>query len=202
MYRAINSLCCVDLRELNLSLTDDQAVSILLSKGFRRVNPDIVTIARSVVGKTYRRGARLYEAPEVFDCSSLTKWLYGQVGIWLPRRAIQQRELGKVVGLSELQPGDLVFGSGWIDRYLEDPSDGVGHVGIATSCATVVHAANKKVGVIESSIDEFVEPKKLRGVRRIVDFPACYFFVLPEEREIETSDDIKWVILESLPRSS
>lgn len=44
-----------------------------------------------------------------FDCSGLTQWTYGKVGINLPRTAQQQYDVTQHIPLSEAQAGDLVF---------------------------------------------------------------------------------------------
>ncbi|MDO8649924.1 MAG: C40 family peptidase [Candidatus Berkelbacteria bacterium] len=203
IYRAVNNRCLVDFDQLNLPISKAEALTILEEQGFQVLVCSVVEVAQSLVGNaTYRRGARLQEAPAVLDCSSLVKWVYGQIGVWLPRRAIQQREYGFSIGLSDLQPGDLVFISGWIDRYVDDPSDGVGHVGIFVGNNKVVHAANNKVGVVYSPLDRFARNHDFRGARRIAQLEHSTVLLLPEGREVETSDDVKWIVLQSLPRDS
>lgn len=44
-----------------------------------------------------------------FDCSGLTQWTYGTVGIILPRTAQQQYDVTEHISLSEAKAGDLVF---------------------------------------------------------------------------------------------
>jgi cell wall-associated NlpC family hydrolase len=134
----------------------------------------------------------------VFDCSSFIKWLYAQRGIWLPRRSVQQRELGEVVSLEELTTGDVIFVSGYINYYINNPADGVGHVGIYTGDKTIIHAANKKSGIVESPMNEFIG-SKFRGIKRYIPKDAeVITFQTPEMREVESADDLKWIILQSL----
>ena len=174
----------------------------MASKKFKVLRVDVVALARSCVGVSrYRRGARLVEAPAIFDCSTLIKWSYGQCGIWLPRRSIQQRELGESVELSEITSGDVVFVSGWVDYYLDSPADGVGHVGIATGDNTVIHAGNRKIGVVETPLDKFVGKDKFRGVRRYIPkYREVTILETPVGREVEIADDIRWIVLQSLPK--
>ena len=199
MYRAVGNYCAVDFENFDLPISRKEAMVILDRKGFRVVDVNIISLARKRIGiSKYRRNARLSEASSVFDCSTFTKWLYGQRGIWLPRRSIQQRELGDIVDLSNLKAGDLVFRLGFIDYFLNDPIDGVGHVGIATGEKTIIHAANGKKGIIEVPVHVFSEEKDFRGARRIIpENRSVFTFVLPPGREVETSDDIKWIILKS-----
>jgi len=203
-YRAVKNRCAVNLDSLKLPIPSAEALMILVQRGFRVVGVNIVALARQcVMTSKYRRGAMLSEAPAIVDCSSLMKWLYAERGIWLPRRTIQQRELGEVIGLNDLTAGDLVFVSGRINYYHDDPRDGVGHVGIATGDGAVIHAANKKLGVVESLLDNFVGKTKFRGARRYIPKDADVITLLtPDDREVEIADDIKWIILQSLSTKS
>ncbi len=201
-YRAVGHRCAVDLGALKLPISAEEALHILTGQGFIILEVDILKLASQCIGtSSYRRGARPSEAPIVVDCSSFTKWLYGERGIWLPRRSIQQREKGKVVQLHEIVGGDLIFVSGRIDYWLDDPSDGVGHVGIVTDYKTVIHAANKQVGVIETAVESFIGQGKFRGARRYVSQDQRILTLeTPIHREIETADDIRWIIMQSLPK--
>lgn len=156
----------------------------------------------------YRRGALWQEAPNVVDCSSLIKWLYGEIGIWLPRRTIQQRMCGVEVSRNQIRYGDLVFVSGVKNYYTDDPVDGVGHVGIRGIGNLVVHATNRpgrlgmmpqvRSGVIETPLDEFIGDG-FRGARRIVpDLQTLWVFEDLKKRGIEVSDDLVWIVAQQL----
>lgn len=199
-YRAVGNRIAVDLNTLGLPISHHEALRILYDKGFKIIEVDLISLARQCIGRSrYCRGVRPSEAPAIIDCSSFVKWLYGMRGIWLPRRSIQQRELGEAVGLDKLIAGDLIFVSGWVNYYDDDPANGVGHVGIATGDNTVIHAANKKVNVVESALDKFVGKNKFRGARRYVPKDQEIITLeFPAERELEIVDDIKWIILQTL----
>jgi hypothetical protein len=197
-YRAVLNRCAVHVPSLNLSISPEDALRILRNKGFKVLEVDMLVLARSCIGTSvYRRGARPSEAPATVDCSSFIKWLYGQRGIWLPRRSIQQRGCGIPVSVDEIRAGDVVFFSGWIDYYDTNPEDGVGHVGIATGEETVIHAANRDKGVVESRLHYFVEGK-FRGVRRYLPDDTVLTLETPHERGVETSDDLRWIVVQSL----
>lgn len=66
----------------------------------------IVSLARQQLGKPYQYGAT---GPNAFDCSGLVQYVYGQVGISLPRTTYQQENCGYEVSLNNLQAGDLLF---------------------------------------------------------------------------------------------
>ena len=199
-FMAAGNRCAVSLEALRLEISSDEAINLLTKKGFKLIEVDIIGISRSLIGTAeYRRGARPSEAPQVIDCSGLIKWVYSQKGVWLPRRSIQQREFGTMVEPSNITAGDVVFASGRIDYYDFDPYNGVGHVGLATGDGTVVHAANRKVGIIESPIEEFLGNDHFRGVCRIIpsDETICTF-ISPPNRVVEYSDDFRWIILQNL----
>jgi len=200
-YRAVGNRCAVMFDSLDLPISHDETLTILVQNGFGVVEVDIIALARRCIGTSqYRRGAKPSEAPIVVDCSSFMKWLYAQRGIWLPRRSIQQRELGEAINLDDLIAGDVVFVSGKIDYYYNDPTNGVGHVGIATSVGTVIHAANKEFNVVESPLEMFVGKKMFRGARRYIPQKAEVLTLsTPTDREVETADDIRWIVLQSLP---
>ena len=199
-YRAVGKRCTVVLESLHLPITREETLLILNHKGFVLIEVNIVELARQCLGTSqYRRGARLVEAPSVVDCSSFIKWLYAERGIWLPRRSIQQRGLGEIVGQSDVIAGDIIFISGYIDYYLENPEDGVGHVGIVTGERTVIHAANKKLGVIETFLEKFATETNFRGARRYIPTGVEVITLeVPPNREVEIADDIRWIVLQSL----
>lgn len=201
-YRTTGNRCAVALDSLNLSISNEETLGILRKKGFEKVEVDLIELARQCIGKSqYKRGVKISEAPAVLDCSSFMKYLYAQRGIWLPRRSIQQRELGEIIKLEEVNAGDLIFVSGYIDYYINDPLDGVGHVGIVTNENTVIHAANKKNGIIESSITDFIGKEKFRGARRYVpNSIEVITLIIPSTKDVEFSDDLKWIVLQSLPK--
>lgn len=199
-YQAVGKYCAVDLNSLKLPILPYEILLILSKKGFKVVDVNIISLARQCIGVSqYHRGARMYQAPEIVDCSSFIKWLYAQRGIWLPRRSIQQRKLGKPVNFGKFIAGDVVFISGYINYYDNNASDGVGHVGIATGEGTIIHAANSKFNVVESPVDEFVG-NSFRGARRYIPKDAKVITLeTPTNREVEISDDLRWIVLQSCP---
>lgn len=201
-YRAVGNRCAVDFDELQLPISYEEAEVILIKQGFKVVETDLMELAHGCLGTSqYRRSARLSEAPAVVDCSSFIKWLYGMCGIWLPRRTIQQRELGESITLDQMVAGDVVFFTGSVNYYHDDPSHGVGHVGIVTDDGKVIHAAGRKEGVIKQELDEFLGKRELRGVRRYIpQGRRIVTLETPPEREVEISSDLRWIILQLLPR--
>jgi cell wall-associated NlpC family hydrolase len=87
-----------------------------------------VQAAESQIGVPYQWGA---ESPGVgFDCSGLTAWSWGQVGVGLPHYSGGQMADSAPVPVSDLQPGDLLF-------YGPGGSD---HVAMYVSPGTMIEA--------------------------------------------------------------
>jgi cell wall-associated NlpC family hydrolase len=137
-------------------------------------------------------------APNELDCSSLTKWAYAQKGVWLPRLSVQQCQIGEQVDERQMRAGDLVFTEGLRSNFIvPETRMTVGHVGITTSEDTVLHAAYKERTVTETPYKLFAK-KGLRTIRRIIPEHSTYTVIVPQGYEIETSDDLRWLILRKL----
>ena len=130
----------------------------------------LVSLARELVGKPYQYGAKPEDAPNVFDCSSFTQYLFGKIGIELPRSSILQAGDQKGRGVepkpdfSNLEPGDLLFSRGAVGHYRDELFGGepvdIGHVTIYLGTGRIVHAREKLGGVKEQPIAELhAEPK-------------------------------------------
>lgn len=74
------------------------------------------------------------------DCSGLVQQIYSQLGVKIPRTTYEQAKNGKKVSINDIRPGDLVF----YNKF--------GHVGIYVGNGKIVHAANSKLGVIQSNL--------------------------------------------------
>jgi peptidoglycan DL-endopeptidase CwlO len=92
--------------------------------------------------------------PGGFDCSGLTSWVYGKLGVSLPHNAAAQFGGGRAIGRSKLRRGDLLF------------FDGLGHVGLYLGGGRMVHApqSGRSVEVVRLA-DHYAE--RLVGARRI-----------------------------------
>ena len=84
------------------------------------------------------------------DCSGFVMSVYANFGVSLPHSSKADRTQGYAVdGLENAQPGDLICYSGHVALYIGD--------------GQIVHAANKKKGIIVSNADY----KKILAIRRI-----------------------------------
>jgi len=101
------------------------------------------------------------EGPYCFDCSGLTYYNYGSMGIEIPRIADEQFRSGTPVSKSELQKGDLVFfGNG---RRAT-------HVGIYIGNGKFEHASSAKKRVVISSLNNPYYVSRYMGARRYYNF--------------------------------
>ena len=107
-------------------------------------------IAAGELGVPYRYGG---SSPSGFDCSGLTSWVYGRLGIALPHNAAAQYAYGEPVDLEHLQPGDLVF------------FHGLGHVGLYIGDGRMIHAPQSGRSVEIQALA--VRSGDVEGARRI-----------------------------------
>ena len=89
------------------------------------------------------------EGPDKFDCSGFTYYLYGSMGIELPRVARKQARVGKKVRFEELQYGDLLFfATGKHNRRK------ITHVGVYLGNGWFTHASTVKHKVTYTNLYE------------------------------------------------
>ena len=119
--------------------------------------PDVVDLAVSLIGRPYVWGA---EGPRAFDCSGLTQYVFAEVGIDLPRRAVNQSEVGDPSG-RRLRRGDLVFFSSDRRRSL------VTHVGIYEGGGVMVNASQRHGRVRRDDLNESYWADRFMFARRV-----------------------------------
>lgn len=133
-----------------------------------RYTPDRQNLAKMVKQLQGSPYVWAEEGPDRFDCSGFTYYMYGSMGIEIPRVAREQAKVGKKVKVSELQYGDLIFFA--TDRH--HPRK-ITHVGMYLGDGWFTHASTTKKEVVYSNL--FTSPyykKRLRVCRRY----------LPEEK--------------------
>jgi cell wall-associated NlpC family hydrolase len=67
---------------------------------------EIVDFARHYLGTKYVFGGT---TPQGFDCSGFVQWVYGHMGVQLPRTTFEQVHSGVAVSRNKLKPGDILF---------------------------------------------------------------------------------------------
>ena len=195
--RAVGKRIAVDFDALDLPFGTDRALELLQRRGFTVLETRPVSEARSLIGVAqYEYLAKPDEAPAQVNCSSFVRWVYGQCGIWIPRRTIQQfQDLHPVTEADDIVAGDLLFWTGKGRWYVEYPEITIGYVSIATDEGTMVHASQRVHAVVETPIDG--TRRTFRGARRV--FPTDRTITLlqvPNRTFIETHDDMRWYLLQ------
>jgi hypothetical protein len=124
------------------------------------------------------------EGPYCYDCSGLTYFTYGSMGIEIPRVAREQFKYGTPVAKSELKKGDLVFFD--TGRYFTGK---VTHVGIYLGNGKFEHASSSKKRVIISSLNNPYYMRRYLGARRVYSFNN-YRFKAPVNRQMQINSYI------------
>lgn len=81
------------------------------------------------------------------DCSGFVQSVFRHAGYSLNRTAAEQAYNGKAVSLNKLKPGDLVF----FHTDKRNPKR-ISHVAIYIGNGKVIHSANRKVGMVVSTL--------------------------------------------------
>jgi len=108
------------------------------------------TLSLQFLGRPYVWGG---EDPSGFDCSGLVQYVYGRLGVSLPRVARDQYHAGLHVPFSQLEPGDLVF------------FEHLGHVGIYLGRGRFVHAPHTGTVVQIAELDGWYVAHYVGAVR-------------------------------------
>lgn len=122
----------------------------------------IVALAKSALGSKYVYGAHRMGA---FDCSGLTYWAFGNIGISVPRSAREYARAGRAVAWSAIRPGDVIC--------MDTRADGitsVTHVGIYIGGGDMIHASSRLGRVVVRNCEDYFDGgMKLLAVKRFVD---------------------------------
>lgn len=108
----------------------------------------VAEYALQFVGNPYKWGGT--SLTDGADCSGFVLSVYANFGVSLPHSSKADRSQGYAVeGLENAQPGDLICYSGHVALYIGN--------------GQIVHASNKKTGIIVSNADY----KRILAIRRI-----------------------------------
>lgn len=202
----------ISLSELNgilgTSLSEGEVKDILERLGFSYSivsNPQeqVLVMAPQLVGKPYKFGASvLYDAPETFDCSSLVAYLYKEIGVPVPRMAVDQFVYSEEVAMLDIQPGDLIFsntgiGDIWYESKEWMPgtkiTSGVDHIGLYLGENKVLHASRHvEQGSIIEDYTQSAQFKNIVGVRRVAlkNEPRFVVTVPLERLDLRIKEDL------------
>ena len=107
------------------------------------------------------------EGPNQFDCSGFTYYLYGSMGIEIPRVAREQAKKGDEIKMHELVYGDLIF----FDTD-KNPKGKITHVGMYLGNGWFTHASTTEYEIVYSNLNTSPYYKKrLRICRRYLPEP-------------------------------
>lgn len=116
---------------------------------------DIVSLTKAQLGKPYVFGD---EGPNTFDCSGLVQYVFGRLGISLPRLSSEQARHGVPVEAGSERPGDLVFSS-WDGRRSS-------HVGIYVGGGKIINAPQPGERVSYATLTPYYR-QRVDAIRRI-----------------------------------
>lgn len=81
--------------------------TVAVTVGYRAATgTSVIAIAARYIGVPYLYGGT---TPAGWDCSGATRYIFRQVGVYLPRTANEQMNYATRISKSQAKPGDLVF---------------------------------------------------------------------------------------------
>jgi hypothetical protein len=121
---------------------------------------DAVDVATQQIGKPYVLGTK---GPNTFDCSGLTQYSYGQVGISIKGNSLGQSTQGDAVAPGSYLRGDLLF-------FSTDPDQPgvVTHVGIYKGNNIMIDANTYVMAVTTDDITTSYWTPRLLFARRVI----------------------------------
>ena len=127
------------------------------------------------------------EGPNNFDCSGFTYYMYGSMGIEIPRVAREQAKNGKEIKMNELIYGDLIF-------FDTEPKrrGRITHVGMYLGNGWFTHASTTKYEVVYSNLNTSAYYKKrLRICRRYLPESQTKIVKVDAQKPWKTKESIK-----------
>jgi len=141
----------------------------------KKYEPSVKNLAKMITQLQGHPYVWAEEGPNNFDCSGLTYYMYGSMGIEIPRVAREQARHGKKINFKDLAYGDLIFFATGHNRHK------ITHVGIYLGNGWFTHASTTKHEVIYSNLYKTKYYKnRLRTCRRYL--PQEQSFTLDENK--------------------
>jgi murein DD-endopeptidase len=126
------------------------------------VGSEILVRAIALLGTPYRYGGN---GPEAFDCSGLVRYVHNEIGIEVPRTALEQYRAAESVAMEQIEPGDLLF--------FRTQGDAVSHVAIYAGSGRFVHAPQTGRAIELREIGDSYYRARLVGAGRLFSKPAA-----------------------------
>ncbi|MEA2047219.1 MAG: NlpC/P60 family protein [Campylobacterota bacterium] len=126
---------------------------------FEASRKNLDKMVKNLQGKPY---VWAEEGPDYFDCSGYTYYMYGSMGIEIPRVSRDQAKKGKEIKIDALKYGDLIF-------FDTEPKrkGKITHVGMYLGKGWFTHASTTKHEIVYSNLNTSPYYKKrLRICRR------------------------------------
>ncbi|MFC5467612.1 C40 family peptidase [Cohnella suwonensis] len=120
----------------------------------------IISLGKQYMGVKYKFGATP-GSTKSFDCSSFTQYVFGKIGIKLPRVSSSQATKGVKVARKNLIKGDLVF------FRVARTGNKIGHVAIYIGNNKILHTY-RSTGVTISSLGESYWNTRYVTARRVL----------------------------------
>ncbi|MBU2109804.1 C40 family peptidase [Patescibacteria group bacterium] len=193
-------------KNLGIHIPEKEIIDILKRLGFeiKKIKPitNILKLAKSLKGKPYKYGASVsFDAPEFFDCSSFTSYVFSQSGVQIPRMTVDQYFFGYAIAEQDIKPGDVVFsssGNGKIHYESKEfmkgskIKEGIDHCGIYLGNGKIIHATRKNKEVVIEDFKKSLSFKNLRGIRRMIsENDDLLVIIVPFERlDITIKEDL------------
>jgi len=134
----------------------------VIKKPLIKYEPSKKSLDKMVKGLQGRPYVWAEEGPNNFDCSGFTYYMYGSMGIEIPRVAREQAKNGNEIKMNELMYGDLIF----FDTE-KNPTGKITHVGMYLGNGWFTHASTSKYEIIYSNLNtSSYYKRRLRICRR------------------------------------
>ncbi|MFC1721165.1 phenylalanine--tRNA ligase beta subunit-related protein [Patescibacteria group bacterium] len=158
-----------------------------------------------LIGKEYKSGASVTnDAPDIFDCSSLSAWIYKEAGIAIPRISVDQFVFTERINEEDLVFGDLIFSNSGIvlKTGIHEESveflpgtvveDGVDHLGIYLGDGKILHTSSQTKAVVIEDFDKAEMFKNIVGYGRVPNLnEERYVVTVPTERlDLRIKEDL------------
>ncbi|MDR7543428.1 MAG: NlpC/P60 family protein [Armatimonadota bacterium] len=115
----------------------------------------LLALSRRYLGVRYRWGGT---SPTGFDCSGFLYYVYGRMGVALPRTTFDMYDAGVPVPRQQLRAGDLVF--------FQTVRPGPSHAGIYLGDGRFIHSSSGAGGVLVTSMTHDYYAPRYLGARR------------------------------------
>ncbi|NOU97733.1 SH3 domain-containing protein [Paenibacillus sp. LMG 31456] len=112
----------------------------------------IIATGLKYLGTPYQFGASPKQT-DTFDCSSFTRYIFGEHSVTLPRVSRDQSQIGQAVDLNKIRKGDLLFFT-TPQRKNESGLQKIGHVGVYLGDNKVLQTYRVGIGVTVTELDD------------------------------------------------